>query len=605
LPRSCFSGASSTQAQAPPPAASTRLHALFEEDWQRRLREQPEFATLYGDHRYDDRLTDASPDAIARREADDRQMLARVLRIPRDQLQGEDRVSYDVFVHQKRLDVEAQRFPALRTRVLSAIGGAHLDFDHLVQAMPMRTPRDAENLLARMAAFPQRVHEHIALLREGKRLGWVTHRPSLERVPAQIDAQLVDDARRSPLFAPFAKLPAEWQQAQRTRLAAAGEKAVREQVQPALRELRRVVVDELLPASPASGAMSGYPKGREIYDFQVRRLTTTSLGVQAIHDLGQREVARLRAEMEAVMASSGFKGGFADYVQHLNTDPQYFYTRAEDLLAGYRDIAKRVDPELPKLFAELPRTPYGIRPIPPYQGPGAAENYTPGSADGTRSGWFNANTVALSTRPKWEMEALFLHEAVPGHHLQSARALELGKLPAFRRSSWIVAYGEGWALYAEGLGESLGLYSEPASRFGRYRMDIWRAARLVVDTGIHALGWSREQAIDWMSERTGIARASVTAEVDRYYVWPGQALGYKIGQLKIVELRDKARAALGDRFDIRRFHMVLLDHGAVPLTVLEALVDEWIARENAARPPALRSARGRDPHSTAPARMAR
>jgi len=246
------------------------------------------------------------------------------------------------------------------------------------------------------------------------------------------------------------------------------------------------------------------------------------------------------------------------------------------------DIAKRVDPELPKLFAELPRSPYGIRPIPPYQGEGTAEYYSPGAADGSRSGWFNANIVALKTRPKWEMEALFLHEAVPGHHLQTARALELGTLPNFRRNAWYVAYGEGWALYAEGLGDRLGLYTAPESRFGQLRMEIWRAARLVVDTGIHALGWTRQQAIDWMTERTGVSRDDVTAEVDRYYAWPGQALGYKIGQLKIIALRDKAHAALGERFDIRRFHMVVLDHGAVPLPVLETLVDEWIAREKAA-----------------------
>jgi uncharacterized protein (DUF885 family) len=570
-----------TTALAAPSPAATQLHALFDAHWEWTMRNQPEFATFYGDHRFDDRLTDQSMPAIAQREAHARSMLARIERIPRAALQGEDRVSYDVFLHQRRGEVEAQRFPVLRTRVLSAIDGPQLEFDQLLKAMPLRNEHDVRQVLARMAAFPRLVQQDIALLREGKRLGWVTHRASLERVPAQIDEQLVDDPKRSPLFEPFTTLPADLSPALRQQLAAAGEEAIRTQVQPALRELKRVVVDELLPASPESGALSGYPGGMAVYQFQVRQQTTTDMGVQAIHDLGQREVARLRGEMEAVMKDSGFSGSFAQYVEYLTTDPKFFFTRGDDLLSAYRDLAKRIDPELTKLFAELPRTPYGIRAIPSYAGEGASEYYSQGSADGSRPGWFNANIVALKTRPKWEMEALFLHEAVPGHHLQTARSLELAALPAFRRNAWYVAYGEGWALYAESLGDQLGLYKDAASRFGAQRLEIWRAARLAVDTGIHALGWTRQQAIDWMTERTGAARDDITAEVDRYYVWPGQALGYTIGRLKIIALRDKARAALGEHFDIRRFHMVLLDHGAVPLPVLESLVDDWIAQQKA------------------------
>jgi len=569
-------------APSPPSPAERELHALFDEHWEWAMREYPEWATSYGDHRFDDRLTDQSLPAITKREAHAREMLARIEHIPRAALQGEDRVSYDVFLRQQRNEVEGQRFPVLRTRVLSANDGPQLDFDQLLKAMPLRNEHDLRNVLARMAAFPRLVQQDIALLREGKRLGWVTHRASLEQVLAQIAGQLVDEPRRSPLFEPFAKLPSDLSPAVRTELAAAAERAIRDQVQPALRELRRFVVEELLPASPESGALSGYPGGAAVYQYLVRQQTTLDMGVQPIHDLGQREVARLRGEMEALMRTTGFQGSFAQYVEYLTTDPKFFYTRGDDLLSGYRDLAKRVDPELTKVFAELPRTPYGIRAIPPYAGEGAPEYYSPGSADGSRPGWFNANIVALKTRPKWEMEALFLHEAVPGHHLQTARALELGTLPAFRRAGWYVAYGEGWALYAESLGDQLGLYTDPSSRFGQQRMEIWRAARLAVDTGIHMLGWSRQQAIDWMTERTGAAREDITAEVDRYYVWPGQALGYTIGRLKIIELRERARTALGEGFDIRRFHMVVLDHGAVPLPVLETLVDEWIAREKAA-----------------------
>jgi uncharacterized protein (DUF885 family) len=561
--------------------ASAGLDALFRDDWEWQMRNQPEFATYFGDNRYDDQLNDTSPEAYARADAHTREMQVRLQAIPRDHLQGEERVSYDIFAHRLRDQLAAQQYPVLRTRVISGIDGLHLDFEQLVQAMPMRTERDARNLIARINAFPTRAKQDIFWMREGKRLGWITHKDSLQDVPKEIDDQIVDDVRKSPFYAPFTKLGSDVPADRRAELAAAGERAIREQLMPAFRELRRVVADELLPASPASGAMSDYPGGKAVYQFQVQRQTTVDMNIQAIHDLGQREVARLRAEMDKLIADSGFKGGFAQYVEHISTDPQYFYTSGEDLLTGYRDIAKRVDPELPKLFAELPRATYGVRPIPPYQGEGKAEYYSPGSADGSRAGWFNANVVALKTRPKWEMEALFLHEAVPGHHLQTARALELGQLPNFRRGGWYVAYGEGWALYAEGLGSQLGLYTTPESRFGQLRMEIWRAARLVVDTGIHALGWKRQQAIDWMTERTGIARSDVTAEVDRYFVWPGQALGYKIGQLKIIALRDKAKQALGDKFDIRRFHMVVLDHGALPLPVLETLVDEWISTERA------------------------
>jgi len=343
--------------------------------------------------------------------------------------------------------------------------------------------------------------------------------------------------------------------------------------------LRQFIIDEYLPRTPPSGAMSSYPGGQAAYEYLVRRETTTSLDVATIHATGQREVIRLRAEMEAQMKRSGFNGSFAQFTNYLETDARFFHRDAQTMLAAFRDIAKRVDPELPKLFTELPRSPYGIRAIPAHEGPGKSDSYTGPSADGTRAGWFNTNVNGLDKRPIWRMETLFLHEAVPGHHLQTARALELGELPMFRRTANYVAYSEGWALYAETLGEQLGLYQDPYSRFGHLQMQIFRAARLVVDTGIHALGWTRAQAIDWMAERTGLAREFAESQVDRYYAAPAQALGYMIGELKIIELRDRARALLGDRFDLRRFHMAVLDSGALPLAVLDQRIDAWIAAE--------------------------
>jgi uncharacterized protein (DUF885 family) len=279
------------------------------------------------------------------------------------------------------------------------------------------------------------------------------------------------------------------------------------------------------------------------------------------------------------MLEMKWQGDFVSFAHYLNTDPQFFHASPQELIASYREIAKRIDPELPRLFAELPRASYGIRAIPSHFGPDSAEYADPPALDGSRPGWFNVNVVGFKTRPKWGQETLTAHEAVPGHHLQMARAAELGELPKFRRSNWFTAYGEGWALYAETLGVDLGLYKDPASRFGHLQAQIFRAARLVVDTGIHAQGWSRQRAIDYMVEQTGEEKGFIESEVDRYTSWPGQALGYMIGELKILELRDRAHTKLGERFDIRRFHMVLLDQGAVPLTVLERQVDEWIAAE--------------------------
>jgi uncharacterized protein (DUF885 family) len=314
-----------------------------------------------------------------------------------------------------------------------------------------------------------------------------------------------------------------------------------------------------------------------VYAAVVQSETTTTLSAREIHAIGLREVARLRGEMEAVMREVKFDGDFASFVRHLHTDPKFFHASPEAQFAGYRDIAKRIDPELPRLFAELPRATYGIRAMQSHVSVDDAEYYTGPSLDGTRLGWFNANTQAFRTRPIWEMETTVAHETVPGHHLQIARAVELGELPKFRRSAGFTAYSEGWALYAETLGFELQLYKDPYSRFGHLEWQAFRAARLVVDTGIHALGWSRQQAIAYMVERTGKDIGFVTSEVDRYISQPGQALAYMIGELKIIELRDRARQKLGERFDLRKFHMVVLDQGGVPLPILERSVDAWIA----------------------------
>jgi uncharacterized protein (DUF885 family) len=569
-------------ADAAPNREAARFHEMLDLDWAWRMKEYPEYASRLGDHRYDDRLTDASAQAIDRREAHEREFLAQLKTIHGERLQGEDRITYGFALQEAQLDVDWQRFPALRTRVITAMDGVQLDLPSLMRDTPIRTELDARNALARLAAMPRRIAQDIALAREGKGLHWVTFRASLAEVPNEIDGLLARPLAENPLFDPFTRLPAELPAERRDALRAEAEKVLREQVFPAYRTLRQVVVDELLPASPENGAMSAYPDGAAIYRLSMRAQTTLDVDAKQVHELGLAEMKRIRGETEGVMRELGFTGTFAEFVQRMNHDPKYFYGSAQELLAGYRDIAKRVDPQLPRLFLTLPRTPYGIRPVPAYQGVNATEFYSQGAADASSPGWFNANVTALDSRPKWGMEALFLHEGVPGHHLQISRAHELGALPMFRRVAGPNAYVEGWALYAESLGHELGLYDDPAAHYGQLHSEAFRAARLVVDTGIHALGWTREQAIDYMVNEVGDARADAVEEIDRYYVWPAQALGYKLGQLKILELRKRAQAALGERFDLRAFHQEILDHGALPLPVLEQVIGDWIARTRGA-----------------------
>jgi uncharacterized protein (DUF885 family) len=462
--------------------------------------------------------------------------------------------------------------------VISAKQGLQLELPEMMQDFPVRTELDARHALARLKAMPHRIAQDIAWLREGRRVGWVTFKASLAQVPDQIDKLLARPLTDTPLLAPFTHLPADLPADRKTALQDEAAAVLQAQVAPALLDLRKVIVDELLPASPDDGAMSAYPDGAAVYALFVRDQTTLSLDAKAVHEIGLAEMARVHGEIAAVMKEAGFTGTYAEFTDQLAHDPKWFYTSGDELLAAYRDVAKRIDPQLTRMFLTLPRTPYGIRAIPAFQGANTVEYYTQGAADASTPGWFNANVVALAQRPKWNIMDLFLHEGVPGHHLQVSRAHELAQLPMFRRAAGPNAYVEGWALYAEGLGNELGLYADPYVHYGYLRAQAWRAGRLVVDTGIHALGWTRQQAIDYLVDRAGLAREDATAEVDRYYVWPAQALGYKLGELKILELRRKARDALGERFDLRAFNQEILDHGALPLPVLERVVSDWLDR---------------------------
>ena len=570
-------------AAAAPASEGQRLHALFDERWEDGLRRHPERATYVGDHRHGDRLSDASPAAEAAEYAALRRFLARAQAIRRAALTPTDRVSLDVFVHQLQARLALQPYAGFRSMSMSSQGGFQSEFADLLLASPVARPDQVQQMLARLAAWPRRVEQELVRLRAGMAQGWVPPRTVLERVLSQIDAQLGVGIDDGPFFVPFKQLGGAIAADEQAALQRRARELIGQQVLPAVRRLRQFVADEYLRAAPASGALSSYPEGVAVYAVLLKQHSTTDWTAAQVHAVGQRELARLRAEMDGVLRSLKFDGDVVAFVQHLSNDPRNFLGSADALMTAYRDIAKRIDPELPRLFAELPRVPYGLRPMPAHFAADTAPYYEGPALDGSRAGWININAQGFKISPTWEMESTVAHEAMPGHHLQIARASELKALPRFRRSAGFTAYDEGWALYAETLGFELGLYKDPRSHFGFLQWQAFRAARMVVDTGLHGMGWTPQQAVDFMVERTGVIRQYVVAEVDRYLSDPGQALGYMVGQLKIIELRDRSRAALGERFDIRQFHQAVLDQGALPLTVLERVVDDWVRQQQRLR----------------------
>ncbi|HJV72464.1 DUF885 domain-containing protein [Ideonella sp.] len=569
-------------AWAAPVAAARALHALFAEEWERALRESPEMASYQGDTRYDDRWSDLSPAAIATTEAGDRAALARLRRIERRALGPDDRLDYDTFAWQLERRIEGQRFREY-LEPINQRSGVQLASD-IAEIMPFDKPADYRRYLARLAALPRLVDQVIVLMREGLRAGQVTPRVLIERVPAQIGAQVVDDPAASPFYRPFLRFPGGMSHDERAVLEADAARTIREAVVPAYRRLQAFVQAEYLPKARPTIAATDRPDGAAWYAWRARLNTTTDLSIDEIHQIGLKEVARLREAMDKLQAEIGFTGSRQAFFQHLRSDPKFFEPTPEALLQAYRAVAKRIDPELARVFRTLPRMPYGVRPVPAEAAPDAtAGYYTGGAFDGSRPAYFYANLYRPESRPRWEMLPLTLHEAVPGHHLQFARALELRGLPMFRKTAYFVAYGEGWALYAERLGYDMGLYGDPYDRYGQLAYEMWRAVRLVVDTGMHAKGWTREQAIAYFMDHTPKTELDIVNEIDRYIGDPGQALAYKLGELKISELRRRAEAALGERFELRDFNDAVLATGSVPLGALQAHIEAWLAAQQALR----------------------
>jgi uncharacterized protein (DUF885 family) len=556
-----------------------RLHALFRAHWTYTLDEYPELATYTGDPGRNHRWTDHSLEAYERRNRE-MEVPARVLAtIDRAALSPADQVHYDLFRRNVEESLEGRRFKGEYMPV-TQMGGVQQSVAQTLMLMPYFQASDFENALARLEAVPSLVDQTIGLLEKGVETGITPPRVTLRDVPDQVRNQIVEDPLTSPLLRSFLSFPPAIDAPTQERLRAAAARAYTGAVAPAYRRLLEYLETRYLPLTRETTAARDLPDGEAWYAFSIRQMTTTRLGAEEIHRIGLSEVKRIRAEMDAVIARADFEGTFQQFVGFLRTDDRFFFDRAEDLLVAYRDICKRVDPELPKLFATLPRLPYGVAAVPSYaEKSQTTAYYEPGSPSAGRPGRFFANTYDLRARPRWEMEALALHEAVPGHHLQIAIAQELPEMPDFRRHGFYTAYIEGWGLYAESLGPEMGFYEDPYAKFGQLTYEMWRAIRLVVDTGMHALGWSRQQAIDYFAENAGKAEHDIVVEVDRYIVWPAQALAYKIGELKIKELRARASAALGPRFDLRLFHDQVLGAGAVPLDVLEARIDAWVARK--------------------------
>jgi uncharacterized protein (DUF885 family) len=556
-----------------------RLHTLLDEDWEWQMREFPTFATEVGDSRYDDRWEDLSPASIERRKAHQRDMAKRIEGIDRAKLPADEQLTWDLFRRDARLAVEGQRFPREYLQI-NQMGGVHDELAQLAEMVPRRNVADLEHFLTRIETYPKLVEQATALLRTGLQKGITPPRVTLREVGKLIGNQIVADPVKSPVYEEaFAHLPASIPAADQARLQARAKQALTERVIPALRQLQKFVVEEYEPKARTTLGLSALPDGAAWYAYNARKSTTTELDPEHIHELGLSEVKRIRAEMDAVMRATGYQGTLEQFFQFLRTDPKFFFTDKQALLQAYRDIAKRIDPELPRLFGHLPRLTYGVRPVPAHSEKAqTTAYYNGGSLEAGRPGWFYANTYDLKARPKWEMEALTLHEAVPGHHLQISIAQELGELPKFRRFGGYNAFVEGWGLYAESLGGELGLLTDPYAKFGQLTYEMWRAIRLVVDTGIHAKGWSRDQALAFFRANTGKSEHDIAVEVDRYIVWPGQALAYKIGQLKLRELRELAQKTQGARFDPRAFHDQVLGAGALPLDVLEARVRGWLAK---------------------------
>ncbi|MDG2374945.1 MAG: DUF885 domain-containing protein [Woeseiaceae bacterium] len=551
---------------------------LLDEHWEWQMLENPVRASQMGDRRWNDRWNDNSLEAIERRHGEQQKFLRRLRLIDSTQLTETDQLNYELFRRSLENSVDAYQFRNY-LMPMSQRGGIQ-SLESTAETLRLSSAQDYEDWLARMSQIDTAIEQTMGRLEEGRKTGYMPPKVLMERIPAQISSQLVEDPQQSPFFKAFATMPNAISDADRERLQQAAQDVIDETVVPAYREFSNYFNDIYLPASRDSIGASSLPNGEAFYEYRTRFYTTTQMTPDEIHRVGLNEVKRIRDEMQLVIDELQFEGSFQDFLHFLRTDPQFYYETPEELFEGYLAISKRIDPEVVKVFGKLPRMPYGLRPIPDNIAPDTTTAYYNGPAtDGSRPGYYYVNLYRPEVRPKYEMEVLTIHEAVPGHHLQIALQMELEAMPNFRKYSGFTAFTEGWGLYSESLGYEMGFYQDPYSQFGALTYDMWRAVRLVVDTGMHYKGWTRQQAIDFFKDNAAKTEQDIVNEIDRYISWPGQALAYKIGQLRMLELRRRSEQALGDDFDVRAFHDALLGGGALPLEILETRMNRWLATE--------------------------
>lgn len=590
LAAGCATAPSAPPADAAATAAShsEELDRLFEEHWQAWLALNPVMATFIGDHRFNDRYPiTISPEHRAATRALFERSLAAVAAIPPEALDEQRRTSRELFIRDMQRRLEDFRFPndLMPINQFRSPPNSFAILGSGSGAQPFETVQDYENFLRRIDGFEPWADQAITNMRQGIETGVVQPAILMERTIPQLEAHIVDEAADSLFYRPVAEFPDTVPEAERARLRAAYEAAITGQLVPAYARLRDFLRDEYLPAARDSYGLYALPDGEAWYAHLIRQHTTTELSAEEIHQIGLDEVARIHEEMRAVMREVGFDGDLAAFFEYMNTEPSFYFESREEMIAAHEALREKADAAAPRLFQRSPRAGYEIRAVEAFRERSAAKgSYQSPSADGSRPGVYYVNTWNPQARPRWDTEALFLHEAVPGHHFQRASNLELDGLPAFRRHGGVTAFAEGWGLYAESflVGEAMGFYEDPYQRFGQLNAELWRAIRLVVDTGIHAKGWSRQQVLDYMYANSASLETRAVSEAERFMAIPGQALAYKIGQLKIMELRARAEEALGPRFDVREFHAEVLGQGDLPLDVLEARIDAWIGAQGGA-----------------------
>lgn len=552
-----------------------KLTKLIESDWERYIKGAPEMASYLGDNRYGNKWSNLSVKAVRDAHIENQFVLDKLATIQYKLLSNKDKINYDLFKWQTKSKIDKFSYsPYLMP--INQLEGVQSIYQY-ANFFPLNNVHDYQNWLERLASLPTLISQTMALMKMGMEEGIVPPKITISRIPAQVKQHLVEKPQNSLFFAKFTSYPKSINQSEQQQLTKQALAIIQEKITPAYQKMYDFITNDYLPACRDTVGVWDLNNGKAYYQYLIHHYTTTDLTADEIHDIGLKEVARNKAEMKAIIQELNFEGSFNEFLTFLRTDSQFYYQTPEELLEGYQAISKRLDPELPKLFGKLPRMPYGVIPIPSSMAPDTTTAYySVPSADGTRAGYYYVNLYQPQTRPKYEMEVLSVHEGVPGHHLQIALQMELGEQPNFRRYLDFTVFTEGWGLYSERLGYDMGLYQDPYSRFGQLTYDMWRAVRLVVDTGIHHKGWSRQQAIDYFLENAAKSKEDIINEIDRYISWPGQALAYKIGQLKILELRDKAEQELGAKFDIREFHDTVLGSGSIPLNVLEENIKQWV-----------------------------